>query len=103
MNIKAKPMSTSEVVKEIATRTELSSSEVKKIIESLKNLMIEQLNDSAVRQFVIPGILKLKTVEKPAVPERKGINPFTKQETIFKARPAKKIVKASVLKALKNL
>ena len=97
------PMTSSEVIKELAAKNGLSNVEVKRFFESLRELITTQLTNSPSRQFVIPGLIKLKTVDKPAVPERKGINPFTKAETVFKAKPAKKTVKASVLKALKNL
>jgi nucleoid DNA-binding protein len=44
----------------------------------------------------------MNVVVKPATPEREGINPFTKEPTIFKAKPARKVVKAHPLKALKD-
>ena len=47
--------------------------------------------------------MKLKVVKKPATKARKGINPFTGQETVFKAKPARKVVKIQPLKALKDL
>jgi DNA-binding protein HU-beta len=51
---------------------------------------------------VIPGLLKLTSVTKPAVPEREGINPFTKEPTVFKAKPARTVIKPRPLKALKD-
>ena len=53
--------------------------------------------------FTIPGLLKIHVVRKPATPERKGINPFTKEEMILKAKPAKNIVKLVALKGLKDM
>jgi hypothetical protein len=47
--------------------------------------------------------MKIMVVEKPATPERKGINPFTKQEQIFQAKPARKVIKVRPLKALKDM
>jgi len=47
--------------------------------------------------------MKINVVRKPAMPERKGINPFTKEETIFKAKPAKNVVKVVPLKGLKDM
>ncbi|MCX7678158.1 MAG: HU family DNA-binding protein [Spirochaetes bacterium] len=55
-----------------------------------------------VGEITIPGIAKFHTVVKPAVPERKGINPFTKEPMIFKAKPARRVIKVKVLKALKR-
>jgi hypothetical protein len=53
--------------------------------------------------FVVPGLMKITVVQKPATPERKGINPFTKQEQIFKAKPARRVVKVRPLKGLKDM
>jgi DNA-binding protein HU-beta len=53
--------------------------------------------------FTIPGLMKLQVVRKPATEEREGINPFTKEPTILKAKPASKQVKIKPVKALKDL
>ena len=53
--------------------------------------------------FVVPGLMKLKVIHKPAVPEREGINPFTKMQQTFKAKPARNVVKVRPLKALKDM
>ena len=51
----------------------------------------------------MPGLLKISTVRKPAVKARKGINPFTKEEVMFKAKPAHNVVKVRPLKGLKEM
>jgi hypothetical protein len=53
--------------------------------------------------FALPGLLKIMVIVKPATPKRKGINPFTKQEQIFAAKPARKVIKVRALKALKDM
>jgi hypothetical protein len=53
--------------------------------------------------FALPGLLKIMVITKPATPKRKGINPFTKQEQIFKSKPARKVIKVRALKALKDM
>mgnify|MGYP001027537120 CR=1 FL=1 len=53
--------------------------------------------------FAIPGLLQIKVVRKPATEEHKGINPFTKEEMLIKAKPAKNVVKVIALKGLKEL
>ena len=58
---------------------------------------------NAVGEFVLPGLLKITTVRKPAVKARKGINPFTKEEVMFKAKPATTVVKVRALKKLKDM
>ena len=59
--------------------------------------------DAAVGEFILPGLLKISTVRKPAVKARKGINPFTKEEVMFKAKPASTTVKVRPLKKLKDM
>lgn len=51
----------------------------------------------------MPGLLKIKVVKKPATKARKGINPFNGEETVFKAKPAHKVVKVLPLKGLKDM
>ena len=53
--------------------------------------------------FNVPGLMKIKVVRKPATKARKGINPFTGEETMFKAKPARNVVKVTPLKALKDM
>ena len=53
--------------------------------------------------FTVPGLLKLRVVKKPARKARKGTNPFTGEEMMFKAKPATKVVKVSALKGLKDM
>ena len=52
---------------------------------------------------MVPGLMKVTVVQKPAVAARMGINPFTKQEQMFKAKPARRVVKIRALKALKDM
>ena len=52
---------------------------------------------------ILPGLMKITVVRKPAPKARKGINPFTKEETMFKAKPARNVVKVRPLKALKDM
>ena len=51
----------------------------------------------------VPGLLKLKVIRKPATKAREGINPFTKEKVMFKAKPARNVVKALPLKNLKEM
>jgi hypothetical protein len=51
----------------------------------------------------MPGLCKIVVQHKPATKERKGINPFTKEETVFKAKPARNVVKIRPLKKLKDM
>jgi DNA-binding protein HU-beta len=73
---------------------------VKDVLEALAKIGHRELKKAGV--FVAPGLAKFVVVKKPATKERKGINPFTKEPTIFKAKPARKVVKARPVKAVKD-
>ncbi len=79
---------------------EISRKQVKTVLETLTDVGYKELKK--VGEFVLPGFSKYKVVKKPARPAREGINPFTKQPTVFAARPATKVVKARPVKALKD-
>ena len=66
-------------------------------------LIGNNLGEQGPGEFSIPGLMKIKVVRKPATPERQGINPFTKEETVFKAKPARNVVKVLPLKGLKDM
>ncbi len=95
-----KRMSKTEFVEAIAKHTGLEKKQVSAVLDGMNNVVYEELK--AQHEVVIPGLLKLVTVKKPAVPEREGINPFTKEKTMFKAKPARKVIKPRPLKALKD-
>ena len=69
----------------------------------LSALVRKDLGSRGPGVFSIPGLVKLKVIKKSAVKAHKGINPFTKEPTIFQAKPARKVVKAMVLKAVKDM
>jgi len=83
--------------------SELDKKSVARVFDKLQELIKKQLGSRGPGEFVIPGLLKLKAVKKPATKDREGINPFTKEKTIFKGKPASKKVRATALKALKDL
>jgi DNA-binding protein HU-beta len=95
-----KGMNKSEFIEAIATQSGLDKKQVNAVLDSLNNVVYKELK--AENDVTIPGLLKLTAVKKPAVPARKGINPFTKEETTFKAKPARKVIKPRPLKALKD-
>lgn len=98
----AKAPSKSEVYAHISEDTGLSRKQVAAVFDSLTGLIEKSLRKSP-GLFTLPGLLKIKVIKKPATKERKGINPFTGEETVFKAKPARKVVKALPLKALKEM
>ena len=99
----AKRMTKAQVISELSEMSELDKKSVARVFDKLQELIKKQLGARGPGEFVIPGLLKLKAVKKPATKDREGINPFTKEKTIFKGKPASKKVRATALKALKDL
>ena len=73
------------------------------LFDAMSELIAKELGKKGPGQFVIPGLLKLKVVRKPATKAKQGINPFTKEPMTVKAKPARNVVKAVPMKALKEL
>jgi len=99
----ARPMSKSEVVSGIAEATGLTKKQVSAGFEAMAGQIKKSLGRSGPGAYTIPGLMKLVVVRKPATPARKGINPFTGEETMFKAKPARNVVKIRPLKSLKDM
>ena len=78
----------------------LTRQDVKGVLESLANIGYKQLKKSG--EFLVPGFAKFVVIKKPATKAHKGINPFTKEPMIFKAKSARKILKARMIKAAKD-
>ena len=99
---KTKPLSKSEILHAIAEAVgeEVSRKHVKAVLEHLVAIGHKELKKAGI--FVLHGFAKFVVVKKPARPARKGINPFTKQEQTFAAKPASKAVKARPVKAIKD-
>jgi DNA-binding protein HU-beta len=66
----------------------------------LANIGYKELKKTGT--FLVPGFAKFVVVKKPATKQRNGINPFTKEPTVFKAKPARKVIKARPVKAVKD-
>ncbi|MDE3088900.1 MAG: HU family DNA-binding protein [Chloroflexota bacterium] len=98
----AERMSKSQFVGAVADKAGVSKKEVSAVFDAMNEIVAKELGKGGPGEVLIPGMLKLNVIVKPAVPERPGINPFTKQPTIFKAKPARSVVKARVLKGLKD-
>ncbi len=97
----AKQMTKSELIEKIAgENSDLTKRHVKGVLESLTSIGYKELKKSGV--FLVPGFAKFVVIKKPATKARKGINPFTKEPTVFKAKPARKIIRARPVKAAKD-
>ena len=97
-----KALTKTETLTTLADKSGLSKKEVSAVLDALGEVIGEQLSKKGPGVFNVPGLMKVKVVRKPAVPARKGINPFTKEEQMFKAKPASNAVKINALKALKD-
>jgi nucleoid DNA-binding protein len=98
----AQLMTKSELIQKIADThsAEISRKHVKNVLESLADIGYKELKKTGA--FLVPGFAKFVVIKKPATKARKGINPFTKEPTVFKAKPARKIIKARPVKAAKD-
>ena len=91
-----------QILQQIADATELSKKQVQAVLDELTNVIEGHVKKKGIGEFVLPGLLKITTVKKPATKARKGINPFTGEEVTFKAKPASTSVKVRPLKKLKE-
>ena len=91
----------SEVLAHICKDTGLSRKQVGSVFESLAGVIRKSLRGGGL--FTMPGLLKMKVVKKPATKAREGVNPFTGEKMMFKAKPASKKVRALPLKNLKSM
>jgi nucleoid DNA-binding protein len=95
-------MSKSELIQNIAERhsDKLTRKDIKDVIESVAIVGYKELKKTGA--FLVPGFAKFVVIKKPATKAREGINPFTKEPTTFKAKPARKVVRARPIKAVKD-
>ena len=98
----AKPMSKSDLISKLAEENsdKLSRKDVKSVLESLATIGYKELKKAGT--FLLPGFAKFVVIKKPATKARKGTNPFTGEAMTFKAKPARKIVRARPVKAAKD-
>jgi len=98
-----KPMTKSEIVSGIAEATGLTKKQVGSVFEAMAGQIQKSLGRNGPGAYTVPGLMKLLVLRKPATKARKGINPFTGEETMFKAKPARNVVKIRPMKSLKDM
>ena len=98
-----RPMNKTEIVASLSEASDLTKQQVTRLLDELANLIESNLSAAGPGVFTVPGLMKIRAVRKPATEARKGINPFTKEETVFKAKPAHNVVKIVPLKGLKDM
>lgn len=96
-----KPTTKSELLSHLAEKTNLKRREVSAVFDELAVVIKRDLKGAGVINLM--GLMKVKLIHKPATKARKGINPFTKEEVTFKAKPARNVVKIQPLKSLKSM
>ena len=99
----AKARSKSEVYGELAEANDMTKKQIACVFDGLADLIKKDIGRRGPGVFTVPGLMKIKVVRKPATKARKGINPFTKEEMMFKAKPARNVVKVLALKNLKSM
>jgi nucleoid DNA-binding protein len=99
----SKPRSRGEFYTTIAEQTQLSRKQVASVFETMGKILSMDLGKSGPGICNVAGLMKVTVVRKPATKARKGINPFTKQEVMFKAKPARNVIKVRPLKTLKSM
>merc|ERR1712046_260417 len=97
----AKGMTASAAYSTMGETTGLKAKDVKGVMEGIVAVAVDELKKNG--SFKLAGSLNLKLKKKPATPARKGVNPFTKEPCVFKAKPASKTVKALPMKKLKEM
>lgn len=95
--------SKTQMLTQISESTELSRKQVQSVLDELTDIIEGHVMKRGCGEFVMPGLFKIVTVKKPARKARKGINPFTGEETMFAAKPASIAVKIRPLKKLKEM
>ena len=98
----ARPATKGEILNALAERTGMKRKQVADVLTQVTSLIVGQLKHSP-STVTLPGLIKFKVAQRPATPEKMGVNPFTKEPMLIKAKPARKVVKALPVKALKDM
>jgi nucleoid DNA-binding protein len=97
-----KRMTKTEFVAALSKKSGLTKKQAASALDTINVIIAEQLGKRGPGEVLIPDLLKLYVVAKPATHQHNGVNPFTKQPMVYKAKPASKVIKVRPLKALKD-
>ena len=97
-----KRMSKPEFVAALSEKSGLDKHQAASALDAINAMVTQQLGKGGPGEVLIPGLIKLKVVDKPATPQHEGVNPFTKEPMTYKAKPAHKVIKVMILKTLKD-
>ena len=98
-----KAYSKSEMLHIMAERAGITKNQAKEVLEALTDIIHAHLKQGAAGSIKLEGLMKVEKIHKPAKKARKGINPFTGEEMMFKAKPAHNVIKVRALKKLKEM
>ena len=96
----AKGMTKSDFIAAVAQKAGLDKKQATAALDAIGDVVVGELKGG--NEVTLPGLLKLKVSIKAATPEHPGVNPFTKEPTVIKAKPERRVVKAGAVKALKD-
>ena len=96
-------MTKTGILNEIATNTDLNRKQVAAVLDELESLIERHIRKRSAGEFTLPGLLKVKSVRRPATKKRMGRNPATGEEIVISAKPASIRVRVTALKRLKEM
>ena len=97
-----KKMSKSQFVTTLAEKSGITKKQASSVLDTINAMVAQELGKGGPGEILIPGLLKLVIVNKPATNQHEGVNPFTKEPMTYKAKAARKVIKVRPLKALKD-
>jgi len=97
-----KRMSKSQFVTALAEKSGLTKKQATAALDTINAMVTQQLGKQGPGQVLLPGLLIMYVVDRPATREHEGVNPFTKEPMTYKAKPARRVIKVRPLKALKD-
>lgn len=103
VSVGRKAFSKSQLIAEITARTGVARKDIVAVMETIAHIIDAHLQKSGPESFSWPGMFKIQVIKKPATKARQGVNPFTGETMMFKAKPASRRVKIRALKQLKAM
>jgi nucleoid DNA-binding protein len=97
-----KRLSKSQFVTTLAEKSGLNKKQASSALDTINAIVAQQLGKQGPGEVLIPGLLRLNVIDKPATRQHEGVNPFTKEPMTYKAKAAHKVIKVRILKALKD-
>lgn len=103
MQNKNKSFTKQKLLQFLSRKTGITKRNIDSVFKELLNAIKENMKEGGPEKFTLPGIFKITAKNIPAQEEKTGLNPFTKEKMIFKAKPASRKIKIKALKNLKDI